>query len=142
MLKLMTLLTFILISPLAIASDEVDHDPGACPDLTGKYLLPDPVFRPLKWELTSSFENKSAPTLSIRNEEDGSEDLIVLDGQRKETGEAISFRAACAGQMVFVYERNKENLSVSTMELDAENNLVLIIAQTGQEKIRQIGYRQ
>lgn len=124
MLKSILALGFIAISSVAFA-DEVTHDPSACPDLTGTYLLNVEGQQDLTATLISAKDADGNNTLSM-DVGDGA-NLITINGVKRDLGSDTDYLAACSAQTVYVYAHvKKELVQTITYSLDAEKNLVLV----------------
>lgn len=129
----------------APASQEVEHDPAACPDLTGTFVFPDEEFGPITLNVVSAKNGEGVPTLSITDADDGAEDLLLLDGQLKkgETEQDLNLLASCHASKVYVYEyQGSEMVRTSTVGLNEKTDLVLTMEEPGQETVVEVGARK
>ena len=134
------LLFGLFIGPPLMA--EVAHDPSGCPDLTGRFEIPDPIFPPMKINITSAIDIKGVPTLSIINEESKDEDFVELDGQFK--GDAAGgVTGLCNGQTIYIFEYDQgKQSSLGRLSLNSDRNLLMEVESAGESPISSIGYRQ
>lgn len=123
MLKTLTALSLLALSPLALASGMLPHDPTQCPDLTGTFRMENGAFGTFTFV---SYTNASGtPVLSI--DQGNGAQHYPLDGKTQDVWGGGQMTTLCHGQVIYDYYTKGGNEPHRTVKwfLDEDRNFIL-----------------